>query len=327
MSRITDILESQGRELAKLQDDQARTLLRLAEDARREVRERLETLVASDRELPYTAQTMRVMLAQVSAAADTLKLRMGDTLASGVTATQRKALVDLLATIRENEGEFTDAGNTIEWRTVARLTDPDALLLHRYSLDTYGATVVQRVQQELALGLLQGASIPGITRRIASASGKIAGLNGRAELIARMEINKAYNDGHQAALEEAAAVLDDPGTPDPLMRRIDEYIDARNHPFSRVANGLVTAIDKPFLVPVSEVARVADAMKKSAGGVLWPDDGGFYIVQGLPAHFGDRARLTPYRASWDNGAGLGFSAMRSQQQANLPTALRRAQAG
>jgi hypothetical protein len=116
-------------------------------------------------------------------------------------------------------------------------------------------------------------------------------------------------------------VLDDEGTDDPLLRQADEFFDARNHPVSRVIHGLVTGISTPWLVSVSAVAQAADRMKKSASGVLWPEVGGFYVVQNYPVAYNERGRFIPYRASWDGGAGL--RGMLPEQRAQLPAALRR----
>lgn len=303
-----------------MQDDQARRLLALAEDARRDLAARLAALVTKGGDNTFTAQHLRVLLAQNTAAIEALKARMGDVLTTGRDTVSRAAMRDLLATIRAHEGELADAGNRIEWGAVARIGATDGLALHKYALDKYGADLAARIQQQLSLGLLQGATIPDLTRRVAGTSGVFAKLGGRAELIARMEVSTAYNAGHQAAIEEAAAVLDDEGTDDPLLRQADEFFDARNHPFSRVIHGQVTGISTPWLVSVSAVAKMAEAMHKSAGGVLWPESGGFYVCQSPPHHYNDRGRFIPYRASWDGGAAL--KGMSSEQRAQLPAPLR-----
>lgn len=319
MSRIDDLLARQSHELAALQEAQARDLLRAVDEARAEILARLAALTVRGERTPFTIQHMRVILAQTEAAADQLKRKMSATIEAGAGTAHRLAMRDLLATIRAHEPDFIDAGGQIEWAAVRRLQS--GLLLHKYSLDRYGAEVVARVQQQLSIGLLQGATIPELTRRVASSSGVIAKLGGRAELIARMEVSGAYNAGHQAALEEAAAVLDDAGTDDPLMRQADEFFDQRNHPLSRVIHGQVTAIDKPWLVSVSAVAAAAEALGKGTGGVLWPDSGGYYAVHGYPAHFNERGRSIPYRASWDQGAAL--AGQDAAQRAMLVAPLRR----
>lgn len=320
--RITDLLARQASDLASLQDAEAVRVLRLAHAARLELRERLDALIVSGQaeRTRYTAQHLRMMLAQTEQVVITLRQRMDETLANSKHAAARGALRDLLHTIRAHQPEFTDTGNRIELDAITRLSADRGLLLHRYSLDRYGAALIERVQQQLSVSLFQGATLRDIAARVTATDGAFASQSFRAELIARMEISKAYNDGHQASLESAAEVLDDPGTDDPLLRQANEYLDTRNHPISRVIDGLATGIKSPWMVSVAEVRAEADRTKKSAGGVLWPDVGGQYQIGGYPVHFGERGRSVPYRPSWDNGAALrGLLPTQVQQ---LPPALR-----
>lgn len=307
--RIATLMERQSYELAAMQDREAERMLRLAIQARQELRARLDAMILSGEaeRTRYTAQHLRVMLAQTESIVIDLRRRMDQQLGEDKQTVARTALRDLTRTIREHEPEFTDTGNRIELDAVRRMSADQGLALHRYSIDRYGAEVVAKVQQELALGLFQGATVRDMVGRITSATGAFGGQTYRAQLIARMEISRAYNDGHQASLEAAAEVLDDPGTDDPLMRQADEYLDLRNHPISRVINGMVTGIKVPWRVSVAAVRAEADRIKKSAGGVLWPEVGGFYEIGGYPAHFSDRGRGIPYRASWDGGIALGKS--------------------
>lgn len=323
-SRITSILAEQSTELARLQDDTARALLRYVDDARRELRERLAQTIQAGKGDSFTAQHLRVALAQTEAAAATLTSRMSGELATVATTAQRVATRNLLQTIRAHEGDLLDAGNRIEWGVVARLSQQGGLLLDTHSIARYGADVVGKVRQAMAVQMLTNATIPAMTNKIASASGVIASIGGRAELIARMEVSNLYSQAHHAALEEAAAILDDEGTPDPLLRQADEYADQRNHPVSRVIHGMVTAIDKPWMVPVAEVDRMADRLKKTSSGILWPQSGAYYVVGRYPVAFGERGREIPYRTSWDGGRGLAWARMTTDQREQLPAALRKA---
>lgn len=322
-SRITSILAEQATELSRLQDAEARALLRFVGDARRELRERLGETVRVGKGGTFTAQHLRVALAQTEAAITTLTARMTGELTTAGTTAQRASLRDLLQTIRAHEGELVEAGARIEWGVAARVAQQGGLLLDTHSIARYGADVVTRARQALVIGMQTNASMSAMIDRVTSSSGVIASFGGRGELIARMEMSAAYNTSHHEALVEAAAVLDDEGTPDPLLRQADEYADARNHPVSRVIHGAVTAIDKPWLVSVAEVDRMADRLKKPATGILWPQSGAYYVVGRYPVHFNERGREIPYRSSWDGGAGLGWARMTADQRSQLPSALRR----
>src|SRR5690606_31481013 len=139
-----------------------------------------------------------------------------------------KHLIDV---IKVAEPDFRDAGNQIEWAIVRRLAEEQGLLLHQYSVDRYPAETIDALQRDLAHAMLQGENMLKMRKRLHRTLSHLG--EHRAQLIVRMELNAAYNRQHQAALEEAAAMLDEPGTDDPLMRQADEYLDRRNHPLSR----------------------------------------------------------------------------------------------
>lgn len=300
-SRITNLLDDQARALDAMQDADAARTLRALNDARRALREQMEALRATggDRVQRFTAQHLRVMQAQVDAGISQLTRRLTSEMDSAGSALGRLAANNLLQVIRANEPEFTDTGNRIEYRVLVRLNQEQGLLLHRYSVQTYGQTLIASIQREMAAGVARGLSIPQMTDRITATDRSVFGvLRGRAELIARMESNNAYNGMHHAALEEAAAILDDPGTDDPLRRQANEYMDGRTTPISHAIDGMVADINKPWKVPVARVQASASALKKPVGGVLWPIVGGFYVVGNYPVHFGERGREVPFRASW-----------------------------
>lgn len=297
MPPITDLLTRQDLELERLSDAQARRCLATLNDVRRALREQL--LRIDETATPYSAQQARVMLAQVDSAAHRLSVRLGDLVTSAQTTAGQMALRHMLAVIRANEPLFVDAGNRIEFAAMQRILQPDALLLHQHSLVRYGRQVVDRIARDIAAGLASGKSIPQITETVCGTVGTLARNGGSAELITRMEISRAYNDKTQASLEEAAAIIDEPGTTDPLGRQIVELRDKRNHPFSRAADGITAKLREPFRVSVAAVDAAASALGvRRVSGILWPQEGAFYVGGNYPAHFNERGRIAPWRASW-----------------------------
>lgn len=111
---------------------------------------------------------------------------------------------------------------------------------------------------------------------------------------------KATNDAEEAARQRQAMQDGAPVPPKPTKPRVKiqivEVLDSRNHPFSRVANGMVADVDEDFRVPVADVAAMARAMGKRPGAVFWRTFRGAYVGRTLPAHYGDRGRLAPIRA-------------------------------
>lgn len=314
-ARIEDLLARQADDLGRLQDKEARRFLRAYEDARRDLRERLEALerTGADQVVRFTAQHLRVMLAQVEAGVARLQQRLGEVLDDNRRKQGERALADLVKTIARAEREFRDTGGRIEQRALQRLTEDRGLLLHEHSLRRYGAQLVEAIQRELVIGLTSGMTIRQMTDRIAGAEASVfAGHRARAELIARMELNAAFNGGHQAALEEAAAVLDRPGEPDPLLKRADEYWDARNHPFSRALDGRTALPAAEWEVPAAEVQAHAAQLGKRVTGIVWRLEGSTYKGFNYPAHYWDRGRQVPWRESWGEGEERGGSPARGR---------------
>jgi hypothetical protein len=310
--RILDLIDRQSEDLAKLEDRQVSAFLKAYEDARRELREQLDTMVKTglDKKTPFTAQHLRVMLAQTETGITALQRRLGKVLVDASTQTRQRSLQDLLKTIATAEPEFTDTGGRIEQRALQRLTTPDGLLLHEHNVQRYGRDLVSKIQAELVTAVTRGSTLDQVVERIVGADKSVfAGMRARAELIARMELNRAYNEGHQSSLEEAAAVLDADGTHegDPLVKRADEFRDRRNHPFSRALDGKTTSptmqvkgrtVPGEWSVPDSEVQAQAMAMGRPAKGIVWRKEGSTWKGSMHPAHYNDRGRMTPWRESW-----------------------------
>ena len=55
--------------------------------------------------------------------------------------------------------------------------------------------------------------------------------------------------------------------------------------------------------PVADVTRWEAELKRRSGGILWPLVGAAYKGTNYPAHFNDRGRQVPFRASWDQDEG------------------------
>jgi hypothetical protein len=255
-----------------------------------------------------------------------LERRIGSTLDAAARTAGDQALADLLDIIRANEPEFLDTGGRVELRVLSRLTTERGLLVHSYSTRLYSADLMAAIQRDLGIGLATGGNRKAVVDRITrSGKGTMAEKEHRAELIARMEGNRLYNDMHMASLEEAAAVLDEPGTDDPLLRQMSEFMDFRNSPASRAADGIVAALAEPFRIPVADVREWERRLKRKAGivgdrkdggGTQVPIVGGYYELARYPLHFGERGRQIPYRPSWDNGAAL--AAMKGPQLRGIP---------
>jgi hypothetical protein len=297
-SALDRLLQRQGEALDTLSDEQARAFLRIFDDARRELREQLEAMAPAGREA-FTGRQAMLMLAQLEGGVAQLQVRLTGELDRSLVGQQHRALDDLLKVLSVGDRLDATLGSRIEIQALAALAQPGGLLLHRASLRRYGAGLIEETQRQLAVGLARGQTWRQITDRLAGPQGVLAEQRARAALIVQMEMARAYNASHQTSLVQAAAVLDAPGIADPLLAKATEYFDNRNHPFSRALDGRLRPVDGVWEVPLADVRLWADRLKKKAGGgILWAQQGGKYVGNTYPAHYGDRGRQVPWRASW-----------------------------
>lgn len=113
---------------------------------------------------------------------------------------------------------------------------------------------------------------------------------GRVANAVDSDVSLTYGGTSQAAMESLA----DRG----LLKQDVEIIDAKNHPISRVLDGQIVPIGEPFRAPVGLVRSAAAAMRKPAGGIVWPEVDGAYQGMTLPAHFGERGRVRLITQAW-----------------------------
>lgn len=306
-SRIDELIERQADEIAAFDEREVKAFLRAMDDARRSLRDRLQAL--GDGKTTFTAQRLRTALVQVEAAQLELQDRLGRQLGASIEAVDRKGLAHTLAIVRKAERKFRDAGGAIEFGALRKISESRDLQLMQLqtSLRRYGAEVVDKIHRQLVLGVVSGDSLDQLTDRIARTDGVFAANSGRAELIARMELNAAYNRSTQDTIEELAA-SDDPNDPDPMLRKACEFRDLRNNAISRVLDGTITAVKSPFRISVAEVQvehaklnaqrAAARLPTRRLGGIVWPIVGANYVGFNYPAHFRDRGRIVPWRRSW-----------------------------
>jgi hypothetical protein len=293
-SRIDALLEQQAYDLERLHAHELAAVLRAYDDARRSMLERLQRSTGLT---PETDQHLRMMLLQAEQGAADLRARMGAALAGTELRAHEASMRHLMALVKLAEPEFIGTGAAVEVEIVRRLAGKRALALHRYSVERYGAQVVEDIQRALVAGVVEGLTTTQLAQRVAGAGGStMASQRHRAMLIARMETTRAYNDAHLESIRVTNEM--DRRPEDPMLKRIDEFFDQRNHPFSRAAHGTLAKADELFTVPVAAVAAAAQSMSKGMGGIVWTQTGSVYQGMNLPAHFNERGRITAWRASW-----------------------------
>jgi hypothetical protein len=286
MARIDDLLDRHSAALERLTDREARQFVQVYREAGRD----LVAQIAQSYPTEDQEQRLRIMLAQVRQGRMDLERRLGTALDPAIQRAEVKALADLKTTIAMAEPLLGETAGAIEVAALRRLTGKRALALHTFSIQRYGSAVVSALQRDLVQSTAMGEGVDTLERRLRRT---LKGQEHRAWLIARMELSRAYNDAEVAGIMEADQTL-----PGGMLKKIHETRDRRNHPFSRASHGATAKAQAAFKIPVADVLSAVAAMGKGSGGILWQRRGANYVGMNLPAHFGERGRIVPWRKEW-----------------------------
>jgi len=285
--RIDRLLDKHSRDLDRLTDKEAKAFLRAYRDSAKELTSSLAAVGATAGQ----EQRMRIMLAQLRSGIRQLEKRLGVQLDVSTQEAQIQSLYSLLGTIRKAEPELGEVAGLVETGATRRLVRHRGLALHRHSVERYGRALIDDLQREIVASTLANETVDQLERRLKR---RLRAQEHRAWLIARMELSRAYNDAHLEGIKEADAQL-----PGGMGKQIHETADRRNHPFSRAAHGVTAKADEVFKVPVAAVIQAGAALNKPIGGILWKRRGANFVGSNLPAHFGERGRVVPWREAWE----------------------------
>lgn len=285
------IMEHDARVKALAERRTARRLLTLYNRAHDELMRRLHAAIRGGRGDTFGAHQMRVFVAQVRLGQAQLGRAMAGELLAGSQEAATEALRGLSRTISRLELRFRGAAVALPTEEPARFAGildkrrSSLLRLHQSSMANYGARVVGKVEQELALSLITGETSEAAAARV---SDVVGGEFWQAERIARTETAWAYNAGHRDGIEAAAEVV--PG----LMMRWSEHVSNDGEPLDdRVA--------------VDSMAMHGQVAQPGFGFVCPPESpDGKPVPKGLagkvfefpPNRPNDRAVLQPWRAGW-----------------------------
>ena len=293
--RLLHLLDEQREWIAAADVAARQSVEALLVQARLEMVERMERALHGLGEEAFTTQLMRASLVQVDGALAQLRGQMEQDLGARVADAAQAGGDGILAQVKLMEGGVPlpmrlDLATAIQQGSQLRMTG---------AITRYGAGVVTALEQRLGVILL--ARVPrhiAIQQILEAAGEELGGSRWRAALIYRNELSAAYDAATRARHADLAQSIAARGT-DPLLSRMDEAIDLRTHPFSRVAHGTVADVGQPWRVDAGEVATLGKGLKLGASGILWSRDGeGYYAGYTYPAHHNDRGRRTAWRRAW-----------------------------
>lgn len=245
----------------------------------------------------FSAFQRRALLAQVRAGQITLARRLAGELGDVSEEAQTEALQGLSRDLNRLEREFTGATVPLaidEASRFAGIVDKrrtSLLKMHATSMARYGANTVGKVEEQLALSMVQSENTGEAIDRVEET---IDGQWWQAERIVRTETAWAYNATHYDGIRDAARELGD------LRMRWTEYVndttyaplDDRVGVDSIAMHGQVAAVGSEFVMPPRAPHADADgntAVPQSLVGMRWAFP---------PNRPNDRSVILPWRPHW-----------------------------
>lgn len=260
-------------------DDRARAFLKLLESARRELDAKLNSLDDFDQRRTYALIAQVDEIAQ-QVRSDMRALGTSDRPLSAIAKGQTETMI-----ARMMQSQIALDLNKINTDIVKRFAANE---LERVTKLT--ANELETIKSVLFTKIgVKGETPRRVAKQLTSKQGTFAGRFGHIETIIRTETSTVYNAQSVNAIEAANLDFDLD-----LNKRIVETLDnERNHPISQVLNGQITTVDGQFKASVARVNTIAAKLKRSAGGVFWPQVNGFYVGSRLPAHYRERGIVVP----------------------------------
>lgn len=263
------IVERHIDKVLKLEESEAKNLLRRYRTIRQRLRDRLDTF--SDDQ--FTAQQLRGVLVQVEAAIQAMREELKTGMSEAAKRSALEGVRDLVAEIEEFSKKFEGAVIPIRLPESVISADTSDFLFNRYqaSIEAYSEDLRQLMARELTdLSIMERP----FSEMVQKVSRFFIGEEWKINRIARTELHNVYNIGKLNGMRESKDQIPD------LQKGLIHPLDHRTGEDSVQAakEDLVAEIDKPFKFTWKGETRVFMAP---------------------PDRPNDRAILVPYRESWD----------------------------
>lgn len=225
----------------------------LYEQARRDLRERLEKLARRGMDKSFTAHHARIALLQIEDALASFSTDFRGVLKDGARETSRLGIDSLSREIRALEPEFQGAGVPLAIEQAAvfeRLVDGGQSILRTKLEDgvrRYTGPTVTKIERAMSVSLARGDTIGQAINEVAGVDGAFATNRYRAERIVRTEFANAYEFTKLEGMRETER-RDLPG----LKRQILATFDDRTGEDSMLIHGEVRGLDEPFWDPIQK---------------------------------------------------------------------------
>lgn len=245
---------------------------------------------------PFSIQQAQSLLAQARHGLIRTSIEMGTALGKQTAITSQASAKALVASIKRMEKAASGAviqlpiEQASKFAGVVDKRKTSLLALNKKSMARYGAAVVGKVEQAMAMSLLKGEAGYAAVKRVADTMGDEWW---KAERIVRTETAYAFNATHADAIGETTKSF-----PDMMMRWVEYVSDVTLVPFDdRVGDDSVALhgqLTRPggFFVMPSVHPKPPMKISPSLKGQSW---------QHPPNRPHDRAVLQPWRPGWGWG--------------------------
>lgn len=256
-------------EILKLEDREAARILKLYQEVRRDLRDRLEAAPRGS----FTAQQFRGTLVQIERAIVDMNGLLGREMRPAALAAARESIAHLGQELSRWNQKFAGAVMPLNIDAVRIASDQESFLFNRYeaSIDAYGAGLRSRFAQGLAEAVAAELPMGEVMDRVGRT---FRGEEWKLQQIVRTELHNVYG---QSKLEGMKDLVENE-IPD-LMKTLFHPMDKRTGEDSKRLNrsNPIVPVDEPFV-------------ETSTGKRLE------YMAP--PNRPNDRAILIPYRRGW-----------------------------
>jgi hypothetical protein len=277
----TGIVENHIKQVLKLEDSQAETIMRAYRGIRGQLRDRLDHLRADT----FTAQHLRGVLSQVEGAIRAMNAKLQGDMEDGATSAALAGIEDLITETKAFNEKFSGAVTPINLNAALLAQDTANFLVTKYetNLDDYGSGLYKQISNGLFNASIGEASYGEVVQDI---SRFFTAEEWKLHRIVRTELHNIYNMGKIKGMDE----LVDGSIPD-LMKTLMHPMDQRTGKDSMYAARLqlVAKINEPFVY-------------------VW--DGKRREFMAPPDRPNDRAILVPYREEWGSVSKSAFVPMK-----------------
>lgn len=267
---ITQMLSAHVKEIERLEEKKAVSILKQYKEARNALRDRLDTVEADT----FTAQHLRGVLMQVEQTIFDMSYRLEGGMDNAAQEVAIKGVEHLYDEYSKFDEEFMESTSPINVDQVVIAEDTTNLLANQYesSIKAYSEGVRSQIAMGLTQAAIQELSYSEVIKNLSSFFTKE---EWKLHRIVRTELSNVYNLSKMNTMQN----LVDTGQAPKLKKTLFNPMDARTAPDSKYVESLhlIVDIDKPF---------------------VYTYKGKKFSRMGPPFRPNDRAVLIPYQENW-----------------------------